>query len=255
MSARPLSGRRILVTRPREQAERLARAIETAGGEALRHPTVEIAPPSDPDALGRIAGLLIHCDLAIFVSPTAVQEGLRVAGPWPAQLPAAAVGPGTKAALLQRGVANVLAPSSGADSDALLAEPAFGNLKGRRVLLFRGEGGRDPLVKALLARGAEVHLAECYRRVKPHAGLGPLAERWRRGGVDASTVFSAGALENLFELLPPAARALARATPLFASHERIGARARAHGVAEVMVCGPGDDEMLSGLLAYFGGRK
>jgi len=205
--------------------------------------------------LARVPALVAACDLAIFVSPTAVQEGLRAAGAWPAHVAVAAVGPGTSTALRQRGFAKVLAPRSGADSDALLAEPELLDLQRRRVVLFRGEGGSDQLAKALAARGAELREAECYRRVKPRADFAPLAARWGREGVDAATVFSGGALENLFELMPPAARALVAATPLFASHERIAQRARRRGVATVFVCGPGDDEMLSGLLAYFGGGK
>ena len=255
MSDRLLTGRSVVVTRPREQAERLAHAIEAAGGQALRYPTVEIAPPEDPHGLARVLARVGECNLAIFVSPTAVLEGLKAAGPWPEHVAVAAVGPGTKSALQQRGFAKVLAPSSGADGDALLAEPELRDLRGRRVLLFRGEGGRDQFARELAARGAEVSHAECYRRVRPQADLAPLAARWGREGVDAATVFSAGALENLFALLPPHVHGLVAATPLFASHERIAAHARRRGVADVFVCGPGDDEMLAGLLAYFGPRK
>jgi uroporphyrinogen-III synthase len=229
--------------------------LEAAGGEALRYPTIEIAPPEDADALLRAVAFLGQCDLAIFVSPTAVREGLRAAGTWPAHVDVAAVGPGTQAALAQQGFANVLAPRSGADSEALLAEPALHNLQGRRVLVFRGAGGRELLAGELAARGAEVRHAECYRRVRPATDLGALAERWSGSGVDAVTVFSAGALENLFELLPREAHALVTATPLFASHARIAEHARRRGVREIVVSGPGDDDLLSALLAYFGGRK
>ena len=243
------------MTRPREQAERLAAAIEAAGGEALRHPTVEIAPPEDGGALASVLRRLGECDLAIFVSPTAVREGLRAAGAWPARVSVAAVGPGTAAALAREGFTRVLAPSSGADSDALLAAPELRSLRGRRVIIFRGAGGRDALAKELAARGAEVLHAECYRRVRPQADLAPLAARWRDPGIDAVTAFSTGALDNLFELLAPAAHALVVATPLFASHERIAEHARRRGVGEIILAGPGDDDMLSALLAYFGGRK
>jgi uroporphyrinogen-III synthase len=255
LGAKALAGRRILVTRPREQAERLATAIEAAGGEALRHPTVEIAPPADVGALARTLERLGECDLAIFVSPTAVLKGVGAVAAWPARVEVAAVGPGTGAALGQAGFTKVLAPRAGADSETLLAEPELRDLRGRRVILFRGAGGRDALAKELAARGAEVRHAECYRRVRPQADLSLLAGRWRESGVDAVTAFSAGALENLFELLAPAAHTLVAAAPLFASHERIAEHAHRRGVREVIVAGPGDDEMLRALLAYFGGGK
>ena len=221
----------------------------------MRHPTVEIAPPEDAAALARAVALLEGCDLAIFVSPTAVQEALRSVPKWPAGVGVAAVGPGTKAALARRGFASVLAPHSGADSEALLAEPRLQQLRGQRVLIFRGAGGRELLAEALAARGAEVCHAVCYRRVKPHADFSPLAARWARSGLDAVTVFSSSALDNLFVLLPPAAHALVAATPVFASHPRIAQHAHRRGVREVIVSGPGDDDMLAELLAYFGGRK
>ena len=212
-------------------------------------------PPEDLGALSRALAALGQCDLAIFVSPTAVEEGLRSVPAWPGHVGVAAVGPGTKAALARRGFASVLAPASGADSEALLAEPQLRELQGRRVLIFRGAGGRELLTERLAARGAEVSDAVCYRRVKPQTDLAALAARWARSGLDAVTVFSSGALENLFDLLPPAAHGLVAATPVFASHARIAERARRRGVREVLVCGPGDDDMLAGLLAYFGGRK
>lgn len=255
MSAEPLAGRRILITRPREQAEALVGAIEAVGGEALRQPMIEIAPPRDAAALERALRALPACHLAIFASPTAVREGLKAVGAWPAQVRVAAVGPGTRAALEERGVEPVIAPRSGADSDALLAEPELQDLRGRRILLFRGEAGRDSLPRQLATRGAEVIHAECYRRAKVRADLGALVARWQGSGVDAVTAFSAGALENLFELLPADAHRLVCATPLFASHERIAGYARRRGVAEVLVAGPGGNEMLVGLLAYFGGGK
>jgi uroporphyrinogen-III synthase len=255
LSSEPLAGRHILVTRPREQAAGLAVLIHAAGGEALLYPTIEIAPPQDRAALERVIAELASYDLAIFVSPTAVREGLKHVARWPAGLRAAAVGPGTKAELERRGVQQVLAPACGADSEALLREHALGALDGRRALIFRGEGGRESLADGLVARGAKVSYAECYRRARPRADFSSLATRWQSGGVDAVTAFSATAVSNLVELLPLSARELLSGTPLFATHPRIAQAAARLGARNVTLAGPGKSEMLAGLVAYFGRGK
>lgn len=230
--ARPLAGRVILVTRPREQAAGLARAIESAGGRAELFPAIEIEDLPPPPALSRLQ----EFDLAIFISPTAVAKAMVHARALPSEV--AAIGAGTRRELERHGVRHVTAPSTGADSEALLAE--LGELAGKRVLIIRGEGGRALLGEVLRDRGAAVEYAECYRRKRP-------AGRWQ-GRADAITVSSAEGLANLFEMIDPA---LLRATPLFVPHERIAQAARSRSVREVVVAGAADDEMVARLVAYF----
>ncbi len=249
----PLAGRRIVVTRPAAQAVRFGALLEAHGAVALRYPAIVIAPPSDADALKRVLAALASFDVAVFVSPTAVREGLKQVATWPAGVRVAAVGPGTCAELERHGIRSTLTPAAGADTDALLADPGFNALDARSVVIFRGEGGRERLRDALLARGARVACAECYRRESP-SGLARLAGEWQRAPADAVTVFSAGALRNLLEALPSLREALV-ATPLFVSHARIAQAAHALGLRTVTVSGPGEEEMLGGLLAYFSARK
>ena len=73
---KPLSGVRVLVTRPAAQAQSLAQRIEQAGGEAIRFPTLEIAAACDVAALERVLTDIARFDLAIFISPNAVAHGL-----------------------------------------------------------------------------------------------------------------------------------------------------------------------------------
>ena len=248
-----LAGRRILVTRPAHQALRFGALIDAEGGRALCYPTVEIGPPPDAAALARALERLPTFDAAIFVSPTAAREAFKHLKRWPSGLRAAAVGPGTKAELERHGVTSVLAPAEGADSDSLLADPGFAAMQARRVVIFRGDGGRERLHDALVRRGAEVVYAECYARTKPR-DLSALAEEWHRAPADAVTVFSATALRNLLELLP-ALRGELLGTALFASHARIAEEARRLGAQRVTTSGPSERDMLAGLLAYFSGAK
>jgi uroporphyrinogen-III synthase len=241
-----LAGRGIVVTRPRELAQAFAQLLEQRGARALVFPAIEIQPLPPPAALGRIADF----DLVIFVSPSAVRVALSGLA-WPRGPAVAAIGSGTKRELERAGVARVTAPAAGADSEALLAAPEVQHVAGKRVLIVRGEGGRELLGDSLAARGARVEYAECYSRVRPAIDAAPLLAAWRRGDVAAVTVQSAQALDNFIDLT---GGALAGATPHFVPHQRVAGHARHRGVREIVVAAPGDDAMLERLVAYFDER-
>jgi uroporphyrinogen-III synthase len=235
-----LKGSAILVTRPRAQAARLAALIEAAGGRALLFPAIEIEDVPVPAALSRLR----EFDLAIFVSPTAVARTMPHVAGWPPSVRVAAVGAGTRRELEKHGVTGVIAPASGADSEALLATPQLGDVAGRRIAILRGDGGRALLGDTFVERGASVEYVTCYRRRPP----APPARPWQAGELAAVTVSSSQGLENLFAVLDPA---MLRATPLFVPHPRIAERARALAVREVVLAGHSDGQMLEGLVAYF----
>ena len=241
MSAR-LQGEGIVVTRPRELAGALASAIEQAGGKAILFPTIEIEDAPPPIALGELDAY----QLAVFVSPTAVQKVMARVGRWPERLPAAAIGAGSRRELERHGVRGVLAPEQGADSEALLELPALQSMQGKRVVVFRGGAGRPLLGDALRARGAQVEYADCYRRVLAKSDPTPLLARWQH--VHAVTISSSQGLDN-FVTLVGAARVAAM--PLFVPHERVAARAREQGAQEVVVSGAADAAVLERLVAYF----
>jgi uroporphyrinogen-III synthase len=252
-----LAGRRVVVTRPRERAGALAALIRRAGGEPLVFPTIEIRDPADAAPFYAIADRLADFDLAVFVSPTAVRKALallrarRRDAPWPAALRIAAIGAGSRRELEREGFRGVLAPNGDADSEALLALPELARMRGRRVVIFRGQGGRALLGETLAARGATVEHAECYERARPEADAGPLLEAWARGAVDAAMVSSGEGLDNLCRLLGQAGREWLRDTPLFVPHARVAEKAAALGVRRLVVAGVSDAEMLAALVAYF----
>jgi len=237
LAAKALGGRGILVTRPREQAAQLAQLIERAGGRAHLFPAIEIQGLPAPQALARLQDF----DLAIFVSPTAVDKVMEQLKAWPRALRAAALGAGTRRELERHGVSDVISPQEGADSEALLEE--LQEVAGKRIVVFRGEDGRALLGNTLRSRGAQVEYAACYRRIRPQG-----SRLSNRDDVDAITVSSAEGLANLFEMLEPE---FLRAKPLFVPHPRIADAARARGVQQVLTTGTSDAQMLDGLVAYF----
>jgi uroporphyrinogen-III synthase len=250
---KPLAGRGILVTRPLERSAGLAALIESAGGVAHVYPAMRIeALPDEAAARERLARLRDY-QLVIFVSPTAVERAFAMLSAWPAGVHAAAVGASTRDELASRGVADVLAPDTGADSEALLARPELSDMTGRRVLIVRGVGGRPLLGETLQARGARVDYAECYRRAAPAAPSPELIAAWSQGRIDAVTASSASGVAHLFEAFMSQAEQLQR-TPLFVPHERVAQAAKRCGARQVLVAGPTDGEVVSRLVAYFRGR-
>lgn len=249
----PLQGLGVLVTRPVRQAADLARLISEAGGEPILFPVLEILDPSDQTTLLATINRLDSFDLAIFISPNAVNKAMNLIlarRAWPASLSLATIGKGSRRELRRYGMDDVLFPESRFDSEGLLALPALQNMQGRRVVIFRGEGGRELLGDTLAARGASLEYAECYRRGKPALDAAPILHRWARGEIHAVTVTSGESLHNLYDLLGKLGQQWLRKTPLFAPHERIAALASRLGVENVMVTAEGDEGMFAGLVAW-----
>jgi uroporphyrinogen-III synthase len=253
MTAGPLSGRGIVITRPREHALALAGLIRAAGGDPVLFPTLEIMPPDDSAAVAGVIARLSSFRLAVFVSPTAAARGCELvsASAWPAGLRVAAVGAGTAKTLERLGCRDVISPPGEADSEALAALPELQDLRDCAVVIFRGQGGREWLRTKLEARGARVEYAECYRRVRPAADAGGLLARWQRGGIEAVSITSAEGLENFIAMLGPTGKGYLCATPVFVPHPRIAAAARELGVRQVLVTGSGDDQTVAEMSAFF----
>jgi len=255
MSAGRLAGRRIVVTRPAGQNEGLAELIRAEGGEPIVFPVLEILDLDDTRALVAAADRLHEYDLAVFISPNAVDKALNVIGArraWPPGLRAATIGRASERALARYGVADVIAPSGRFDSEALLALPQLADVQGWRVVVFRGDGGRELLGDTLRSRGATVEYVECYRRVRPNADVEPLLKRWGRGEIDAVTVSSSEGLRNLYDMLGKLGQAWLKRTPLLAPHARIAQNARELGCERVIETGPADEGLCAGLVAFLG---
>jgi uroporphyrinogen-III synthase len=250
----PLDGRHIVVTRPAGQAAHLATALAAQGARPVLFPVLEIRDVEDVGPLLDLAIRLDSFDWAAFVSPNAVDKALAVMlarRPWPAHLRAATVGVSSEQALAAHGIADVVAPRQRFDSEALLALPEMQDMAGRRVVIFRGDGGRDLLGDTLKARGATVEYATCYRRARPDLDPAPLLKLWQDGRLDAITVTSSEGLRNLFDMIGKLGQTWLKKTPLFVPHARIAEQARALGCHEVVVTGPADDGLIAGLLEHF----
>lgn len=196
-----LEGVTVAVTRPAKQAGPLCQLIEAKGGKAITFPSLEIleAPQSKSDQTNSIAKRLHLFDMAIFISANAVKGAARLIGDTlPAGLELAAVGNSSRKAVEQQWQQPVLCPDSGANSEALLATEELQQVKGRNILIFRGQGGRELLAQTLRQRGAAVEYAEVYRRARPAGNLTPLMNQ--SPTIDLITATSNESLQNLYDM-------------------------------------------------------
>ncbi len=258
-----LRGLGVVVTRPAHQAHGLIEALAARGARPIAFPALEIVPPRDLAALDHIIDRLEHFHLAIFISPNAVEHALgRIRlrrGGLPVGLQVAAVGRGSARELRRLGVTVDVVPPHRADSEALLALPELQEaaVGGKRVVIFRGEGGRELLAETLRRRGAEVTYGEAYRRARPQADVGRLLRHWARHEIDLVTITSGEALSNLFEMVGQLGRRWLRQTPLVVVGKRQAALARDLGMRGEVVTARGADDaaLLEAVEAWAGKRE
>jgi uroporphyrinogen-III synthase len=237
---------RLIVTRPAAQAAAWVQRLRGLGLDAHALPLIGVAPLDDPAPVAAAWRTLATSALVVFVSPNAVQHFFAHApalAAWPAGVRAGSTGPGTSAALREAGVAadSLVEPAVDAtsfDSEALWARLQGEDWAGRRVLIVRGEDGRDWLAQTLRARGAAVDFVAAYRRLPPvldaegarllaGAHAAPAAHLW---------LFSSSeAIAHLQALAPGADWSASRA---LASHPRIVQTAREAGFGQVDAVAP-----------------
>ena len=198
---RTLEGRLIAVTRPSHQAEGLCRAIEAAGGQALRFPVIKIEPPADPQSVQARLQRLADYDVGIFVSRNAVHFTYQALGdaPLPQSLQRLAVGKATARALAEHGQPAHQLPPEPFNSEALLSLPVLQKMSSRRVIIFRGNDGRELLAETLRGRGAQVDYAEVYRRSAAMSDPKQLYQALDTGNLDMIVVTSNEGLQNLLQ--------------------------------------------------------
>jgi uroporphyrinogen-III synthase len=227
----------------------LCAEIERQGGSAIAFPAVEIEPVAVPATVASV-----DYDLVVFVSVNAVEHGARhVARREGARI--AAIGRATAAALAAAELAADIVPEAGFTSEALLAHPQLQLTSGARVLIVRGEGGREVLKETFVAHGMAVETREVYRRVRPRVDPSRVAEveaRWSDEGVDVVTATSIETLLNLQALLTERGRQLLSHTAVLAPSRRIVEAAVSAGLrGEAIVAKGADDASMIGALAQW----
>lgn len=195
-------GRRVVITRPLEHAERLAAVLRTLGIEPVVVPTVSYEPPATYGPLDDAIHLLDQYQWALFTSRTGVRiffERVSAAGRQPpGHLRWAAVGPGTADALRAHGFEDVWTPSRYL-SKTLGEELPAGH--GERVLRIRAQAASRLPAKRLRSRGIEVDERVAYRTVEAPRDSVPLLRAAFAGGIDGVIFTSASTARGFARLI------------------------------------------------------
>ncbi|CAG9214575.1 Uroporphyrinogen-III synthase / Homolog of E. coli HemX protein [Paraburkholderia tropica] len=263
----------VVITRPAGQSDALSAQLAARGLRALEFPLIAIAPVGDDAPLRDALNALDRYALVVFVSPNAVDRAFEcyrsISSIWPHALPVGVVGPASVVALARHGVAapehRVISPAGSADeeparfdSESLYAalEKQFGEnaFAGKRVLIVRGDGGREWLADRLREAGAEVEAVAAYRRIVPEPPMGAWAavHALLEGAPHAWLVTSSEGVRNLDELarehLTAGEIVELRHAQLVAPHPRIAETARGLGFDRMTVSGAGDERIVETLL-------
>ena len=210
---RPLFGRRILVTRAREQASRLTAGLEAAGAQCIEAPAIKIVEPDSYVPLDQAIAALEQYTWLGFTSPNGVDaffRRLRAAGKDSrslAQAKVAAIGSETAAALERRGIIADVVPAE------FRAEAVVEALKGKvgpqdRILIPRAEQAREVLPQELVKMGATVDVVTAYRTVTGGADGEAVGKLLAAGSIDVVTFTSSSTVTNLLLLLGEKGREL-----------------------------------------------
>ena len=221
-----LAGHTVVVTRPARQSAGIASALRALGAQVVEFPAIRIEP-IEMDVASIVPD---DFDWLIYTSANAVAfAATRIAAP--AQARVAAIGPATAQALRRAGIRVAAQPERGADSETLLALPAFATPQGLRVLILRGTEGRDYLRRELERRGAAVQVRDLYRRVPVTPTPTAIYELAAvlATGTAVIAVTSVDVLRALVRIVPTELEATLRATALVVPGPRVAAAARELG--------------------------
>lgn len=254
-AARPKT---VVITRPLAQANGLAQRVTAIGRRAVIFPLLDIAALPDQTALQAVLAKLEQFALVAFVSPNAISAAFNARPDWPLTVPLAVMGEGSRAALADLGVtdanATIVRPGDvrRTDSQTLLAELDLAALKGRDVLILRGESGRELLADGLRAAGVRVTQVAAYHRSAPVFDAARAAQLQIL--IDSTNdwiITSSEALHYLSlmveQLAGHAGLMKIQQQRLIVPHVRIAETAKILGFCTVTLTGSGDEQLLAAL--------
>ncbi|MCY0912819.1 uroporphyrinogen-III synthase [Massilia antarctica] len=248
----------VIITRPLAQAGALADQVRALGREAVLLPLLEIAALDDQGPLKAALAGMHDCAMVAFVSPNAIDAAFAHIRVWPAWVSLAVLGEGSRAALERHGIndhtATIVSPRDPArsDSENLLETLDLAALAGQKVLIVRGESGRELMADGLRAAGVLVTTVAAYRRKVP--ALTPALAQQLRALMEGDNdwiITSSEGLRGLVALVQemgdPALVEKMQQQHLIVPHARIAETASSLGLGRLTLCGSGDERLLAAL--------
>ncbi len=206
---RPLSGKRIVVTRTRKQAGALTSQLRALGADVIELPTIRIEPPTNLREFGESVAHAHTYDWLVFTSPNGVdaffemfyriyKDAREIGG-----VRIAAIGPATAARVREFRMAVDLQPEEYVAESVVAAFKKDGSIENLKILIARAETARDVLPKELTKLGAIVDIAMAYRTVPETDDVSGGQARFREEGADMVTFTSSSTAENFMALKLP----------------------------------------------------
>ncbi len=251
-----LLGQVILNTRPAQQLAGLTMLLEREAAEVLEFPAIEIVASDEHDFHRQLARNVNDYDLLLFVSRNAVDGAFNyfdAAGLKPS-MRFGVIGAATREALARHvSMANEqLIESEPYSSEALLEVSQLQQVDGKRILIFRGQAGRNLLGDELARRGAKVEYCEVYRRVLPDREPGRFNRLTGSKWPTLVVLTSNESMHNLVQLVDPTARQRLCATPWLLISERMreSALKLGHNADIVIACRASDEGIFQTICAW-----
>jgi len=205
---RPLMGKRIVVTRAREQASELLKILSDLGADCLECPTIKVVPPADWKPLDKAIENLSSYDWLIFTSVNGVNffferlfkqnRDVRALS----NLSTASIGPATAKRMFDFGLKSDIVPESYV-AESVIEAFAQEDIRGKRVLLPRAKEARPILPVELAKMGAIVNEVTAYRTEKVRDNVDALIAGLEQETIDLITFTSSSTVKNFHALIPP----------------------------------------------------
>lgn len=244
----------VLVTRPSPSGEALVSKLNQQNTKAYHTPLIKFSAGRELIQLSKLLAELTSGDMLFAASQPAVYYAdryLRTEQPikkstiyWPTDIRYFAIGQKTMQALQMVTNCSVLSPINREISEHLLQLTELQSITGKKMLILRGNGGRNFLANALQQRGAQVKFCECYQRVPISYNGEILSTSWQDYGVNTLVITSAEMLQQLFELVPERTRPWLLACRLIVVSERIADLARQYGWQKIEIADNADNDSL-----------
>ncbi|QPB78053.1 uroporphyrinogen-III synthase [Proteus sp. GOKU] len=238
----------ILVTRPNPAGEALTQRLINAGKTAFQAPLIEITAGRELPLLDAKLKELRAGDCVFLLSKNAVSYANwqlnQLQQSWPDTLSYYGIGQSTAKDFQHLSSLPICYPEQGETSEDLLELPALNQVKNKRILLLRGNGGRDLLATTLSQRGAIVDECECYQRLFINYSPEDFALQWEKAQVDTLVVTSGEMLQQLFDLVAESKKAWLLNCHLLVVSERLATIAKTLGWETVTVAESANNDAL-----------
>lgn len=248
----------VVVTRPLGQTQELAAQVQALGRDAVVFPLLEITPLPDDSELRAVLADLRRYAMVVFVSPNAIDAAFGFIESWPSEVAIAVVGEGSRRALERHGVtdanARIFRPRDRfrTDSDTLLEVLDLESLRGKTVLVVRGESGREMLTNSLRAAHVNVEQVAAYRRRAPVLDAARRTQLQTLLACDSTwIVTSSEALRHLVDMVADVGGetgvARLRQQKMIIPHVRIAETAKSLEFRDITLSGSGDESVIAAL--------